>query len=109
MTAPVEPKVANGTVATVVASAVVSAVLGYASDHVTALHQLLTGGAGPVVSGVLIALVAGTATFAVGYMSKHAPRELVQDIRSAYGQPDFDIPRPATDTQSSETSDPVTA
>lgn len=76
----VSGKVKAGSIAATVASFVVGAVVTFADTKVPALKETLGN---PLVTGTAIGFVTGVLTFASGYIARHLPANLVEDVREA--------------------------
>lgn len=95
VTPQVSGKVKAGTLASTVASGLVSALLVFTGAHVPVLEPLATN---PLVVLGLVAFVTGLFTFAAGYIARHLPAELVKDVSTAVNElnlADFEVPAPA--------------
>lgn len=76
----VSGKVKAGSIASTVASFVVSAALTYAGTKVPGVKEVLDN---PWVIGTCVGGVTGGLTFVTGYVARHLPAELVKDVREA--------------------------
>ena len=81
VTPQVSGKVKAGSVASTVASFVVSALLTYAGSHVPEFESLFDN---PWVVAVCVSALTGGLTFVTGYVARHLPAELVQDVKEAW-------------------------
>lgn len=90
----VSGKVKAGSVAATAASFLVSTVLTYAAEHAPALEPMFSNA---VVQGGTVAVLTGLFTFASGYIARHLPSELKQDIADAWSAEANDENRSADD------------